>query len=296
MAAAEEELAALSAIFGPSLSTSGSGVEVSLGELRLCFQTRPLGPVLQLRGRDARSAWALEAQRAAQALMEASVRDGEPAVLFGAIESVREAMERERWQQPAAAQGSEVAEGELVGSMEDAVAESFEWQEILESQNEDIHSAHSSLNIQSGVPMIVKKSVFVAHCCRVESVAEAMSFRSFIMNDRRCASATHNIFAFRVLGSGSNAIVFQDCDDDGETAAGGRLGELLRLLPVTNVAVVVSRWFGGVLLGPERFKHINNVARDLLVHCGFVGSTDGSQNLRSRSTTVAKHTKIRNKR
>ena len=25
--------------------------------------------------------------------------------------------------------------------------------------------------------------------------------------------------------------------------------------------VVVSRWFGGTLLGPERFKHINNAAR-----------------------------------
>jgi len=33
---------------------------------------------------------------------------------------------------------------------------------------------------------------------------------------------------------------------------------------VMNVVVVVSRWFGGILLGGDRFKHINNAARDAL--------------------------------
>ena len=34
--------------------------------------------------------------------------------------------------------------------------------------------------------------------------------------------------------------------------------------------VVVSRWFGGILLGPDRFKHINNAARSLLNTCGYI--------------------------
>jgi hypothetical protein len=34
--------------------------------------------------------------------------------------------------------------------------------------------------------------------------------------------------------------------------------------------VVVSRWFGGILLGPDRFKHINNAARSLLNSCGYI--------------------------
>ena len=33
---------------------------------------------------------------------------------------------------------------------------------------------------------------------------------------------------------------------------------------VEGVLVVVTRWFGGVLLGPSRFKCINNSARSLL--------------------------------
>lgn len=36
--------------------------------------------------------------------------------------------------------------------------------------------------------------------------------------------------------------MLQDCNDDGETHAGGRLLHLLQIINVTNVAVVVSRW------------------------------------------------------
>ena len=39
---------------------------------------------------------------------------------------------------------------------------------------------------------------------------------------------------------------------------------------VKNVIVVVSRWWGGILLGPDRFKHINNATRNVLEKCGFV--------------------------
>jgi hypothetical protein len=58
--------------------------------------------------------------------------------------------------------------------------------------------------------------------------------------------------------------MYHDCDDDGECAAGGRLAEILRLMQADGVAVTVSRWFGGVLLGPSRFRLINNCARRLL--------------------------------
>ena len=58
--------------------------------------------------------------------------------------------------------------------------------------------------------------------------------------------------------------------DDGETAAGGRLLSLLELTGCMDVVVVVSRWYGGVLLGPDRFRIFNNVARKLLVECGHI--------------------------
>ncbi len=41
-------------------------------------------------------------------------------------------------------------------------------------------------------------------------------------------------------------------------------------MDVTDAVVVVTRWYGGIQLGPDRFKHINNVARTLLISSGIV--------------------------
>jgi len=79
-----------------------------------------------------------------------------------------------------------------------------------------------------------------------------------------------------------------DNDDDGETAAGNRLAHLLQILvsvilsvlvptltvlqEVNNVLVVVTRYFGGIQLGADRFKYINQAARNALELGGFLNS------------------------
>ncbi|KAI4261877.1 MAG: hypothetical protein L6R35_007397, partial [Caloplaca aegaea] len=86
----------------------------------------------------------------------------------------------------------------------------------------------------------------------------------------RANKATHNISAYRIRTSADgNTVVYQDCDDDGETAAGARLLKLLQIMDVGNVLVVVSRWYGGVKLGRARFGIINAVAREALVAGSF---------------------------
>jgi len=62
-------------------------------------------------------------------------------------------------------------------------------------------------------------------------------------------------------------VLKHDNDDDGEDAAGSRLAQLLEMRKEDGVLVVVSRWYGGIQLGPKRFAHIINVARELLVEC-----------------------------
>ncbi|MCJ1380800.1 eIF2 kinase Gcn2p negative regulator [Xylographa soralifera] len=123
-------------------------------------------------------------------------------------------------------------------------------------------------------PTIEKKSVFIARACTVSSPAEASAYVSTLLaNDKKLAKATHNITAYRIHSSPNSSLdkefVYQDCDDDGETAAGGRLLHLLQVMDVWNVLVVVSRWYGGVKLGPDRFRIINAVAREALVGGGF---------------------------
>ena len=113
-----------------------------------------------------------------------------------------------------------------------------------------------------------KKSVFLARAAAVASREEAESYVAHLLATNKAASqATHNITAWRISGEGNTSI--QDCDDDGESAAGGRLLHLLQLMDVWNVMVVVSRWYGGVHLGPARFRLINTVARDAVVRGKF---------------------------
>ncbi|KAH6611403.1 hypothetical protein Trco_001423 [Trichoderma cornu-damae] len=116
--------------------------------------------------------------------------------------------------------------------------------------------------------VVENKSTFVARVARVTSPAEAKLFLQHLLwSDRRIRSATHNITAWRIRGPG--AASYQDSDDDGEDAAGGRLLRLLQLMGTWDVMVVVTRWYGGVKLGPRRFALINGVARDALVRAGM---------------------------
>lgn len=136
-------------------------------------------------------------------------------------------------------------------------------------------------------PLVVNKSTFVARCIGISSLSDATSNISHLLStNKKVAGATHNITAWRIKQAQSQSqsqqhptnnpeIIIQDCDDDGETAAGGRLLHLMQLMDVWNVVVVVTRWYGGVKLGADRFRCINSVAREALVSGGFVKEDGG---------------------
>lgn len=128
-------------------------------------------------------------------------------------------------------------------------------------------------------PVTELKSTFIARCAPVTSPAQAASFvQHLLASDKRVRAATHNITAWRIRGP--NGTSFQDCDDDGETAAGGRLLHLMQLMDLWDTMVLVTRWYGGQKLGPRRFALINQVARDAFVKAGLVneaGSGSGKK-------------------
>ncbi|EJT69673.1 impact family protein [Gaeumannomyces tritici R3-111a-1] len=120
-------------------------------------------------------------------------------------------------------------------------------------------------------PIVEMRSTFIARCARVTSPAQAASFVAHLLaTDRQARAATHNMTAWRIRGAGGTGTTFQDCDDDGEQAAGGRLLHLMQLMDLWDVMVVVSRWYGGKKLGPRRFAVINQAARDVFVRAGLV--------------------------
>ncbi|CAG10950.1 unnamed protein product, partial [Tetraodon nigroviridis] len=125
--------------------------------------------------------------------------------------------------------------------------------------------------IKHGESITDRRSTFQPHLAPVVTPGQVKKVLEELYENKKIASATHNIYAYRIYCEDKQSFL-QDCDDDGETAAGGRLLHLLQILDVRNVLVVVSRWYGGILLGPDRFKHINNCARNILVEEGHAAS------------------------
>ncbi|CAM9576035.1 unnamed protein product [Ectocarpus sp. 13 AM-2016] len=126
--------------------------------------------------------------------------------------------------------------------------------------------AEEYLEIFHGQAFTDRKSTFQAHLARVSSESQVTWVRRRLMENGKVARATHNVAAWRVWDEG-RGVQLHDNDDDGN-AAGSRLAHMLAITGAQNVVVVVSRWYGGIHLGPDRFKHINNAARELLVYCG----------------------------
>jgi putative IMPACT (imprinted ancient) family translation regulator len=55
-------------------------------------------------------------------------------------------------------------------------------------------------------------------------------------------------------------------DDDGETGASPKMLFALQKMNAMNCVVIVSRWFGGIMLGNDRFRIIVQVAQEVYKH------------------------------
>lgn len=64
--------------------------------------------------------------------------------------------------------------------------------------------------------------------------------------------ANHRILVYRFSDSSDN--LQESYLDDGEHGAGRRLLKYMRDNQINNVAVVITRWSGGTLLGQDRFR------------------------------------------
>ncbi|XP_025978592.1 protein IMPACT isoform X2 [Dromaius novaehollandiae] len=147
-------------------------------------------------------------------------------------------------------------------------------------------------SIRHGNPITDRRSTFQAHLAPVVTPQQVKRVLEKLYENKKIASATHNIYAFRIYCEDKHTFL-QDCEDDGETAAGGRLLHLMQILNVHNVLVVVSRWYGGILLGPDRFKHVNNCARTILVEYNYVHSVEESSKQVGKSRRIKKDNKKR---
>lgn len=91
--------------------------------------------------------------------------------------------------------------------------------------------------------IVEKKSKFIANIIPVESEEDAFAELEKIKKENR--DARHNVFSYRIANGNERA------SDDGEPSgtAGVPILDILRGNKLQNVLVVVTRYFGGILLG-----------------------------------------------
>ena len=120
---------------------------------------------------------------------------------------------------------------------------------------------YTTVSQEAHVEFEEKRSLFIGHAKHVDSEEEALSFIKQIKKEY--ADATHNCFAYLLNGG-----IVARYSDDGEPqgTAGMPMLETIRKSGVCDVCVVVTRYFGGILLGAgglvRAYSHSTSIAID----------------------------------
>ncbi|PJC56022.1 hypothetical protein CO026_02555 [Candidatus Kaiserbacteria bacterium CG_4_9_14_0_2_um_filter_41_32] len=80
-------------------------------------------------------------------------------------------------------------------------------------------------------------------------------FLKKLKTPKKYAKADHHSFAVRISHDGA---IYETKSDDGETGAGMVILRIMQKRNVTNCIISVTRWFGGIKLEGDRFKHIQD--------------------------------------
>ncbi|MCV2865473.1 YigZ family protein [Defluviimonas sp. WL0075] len=92
----------------------------------------------------------------------------------------------------------------------------------------------------------------------VSNRAEAAAFLAELKRTKKFAKATHNTWAVLFDDGGQPD---PQKNDDGEAGAGAVILRMLEREGLTNHIIVVTRWYGGVKLGGDRFRHVAEAVR-----------------------------------
>ncbi len=83
-------------------------------------------------------------------------------------------------------------------------------------------------------------------------------FLKTLKKNKKYAKATHNTWAARISRDGA---IYETKSDDGETGAGMVILRVMQKEQVSDCVICVTRWFGGVKLMGDRFKHVQDATK-----------------------------------
>lgn len=88
--------------------------------------------------------------------------------------------------------------------------------------------------------------------------AAIQAFLTELKRQKKFARATHNSWAAILTADGAPVPLK---GDDGESGAGNVILAQLTRAGLTDHVIVVTRWYGGVKLGGDRFRHVQEAVR-----------------------------------
>jgi len=91
------------------------------------------------------------------------------------------------------------------------------------------------------------------------------AFLAELKSTKKFARATHNTWAVVLEADGQREALK---NDDGEAGAGAVILKMLEREGLINHILVVTRWYGGVKLGGDRFRHVVEAVRIYLAERG----------------------------
>ena len=106
-----------------------------------------------------------------------------------------------------------------------------------------------------------KRSLFIGHAIRTDTEEEALAFIKSLK--KQYQDATHNVYAYMLK---CDTVARYSDDGEPQGTAGMPVLDVIRKSGVRNVCVVVTRYFGGTLLGAggliRAYSHAASIALD----------------------------------
>ena len=115
------------------------------------------------------------------------------------------------------------------------------------------------------IEFIERKSVFIGYSAIVKNEEEALEIIK--QRKKKFADATHNVYAY-IIGDGTIARY----SDDGEPQGTSGMPTLnaIRMSGITDVCVVITRYFGGILLGAGGLVRAYSTAASMALEAGGI--------------------------
>ncbi len=126
-------------------------------------------------------------------------------------------------------------------------------------KNEISKDSYKTLEKKASIQITEKKSIFIGYASPVKNEEEAIDFLKNIKEKH--IDASHNVYAY-IIGQNITR-----CSDDGEPSgtAGLPVLDVIKKNGITGTIIVVTRYFGGILLGAGNLTRMYSAAAAAVV-------------------------------